>query len=63
MEDKLISHEDIVRERHYEYAKKTWPHADHADWQAYSYLRAEGYSRYHASVMSGLADPDEAKER
>lgn len=28
----------------------------------YRDLRDEGYSQYEASVMSGLADPDEAKE-
>lgn len=28
----------------------------------YRDLRDEGYSQYEASVMSGLIDPDEAKE-
>jgi hypothetical protein len=29
------------------------------DWQRYKYLVEEGYTRYQAKIMAGLADPDE----
>ena len=31
------------------------------DWRRYLDLVEEGYSRYQARIMAGLADPDEAK--
>lgn len=32
------------------------------DWQKYEDLIAEGYTRYQAKIMAGLADPDEVQE-